>query len=313
MSSTVDTSRRVGIDVGGTKCLGIVWSEGRIVDEVRRMTPDGADALTDVLTSIVNDFGEVESVGIGICGLVARGGVLRASPNLHGITDFPIGALLSERLGTQVWVDNDATCATVAEWSAGAAMGCQDVVVVALGTGNGGGIIAGGQLIRGTNGFAGEIGHMIVEPDGPLCPCGRRGCWERYASGNGLAHIARQAAEGGRQKCILELAGSIELIRGEHVVDAVTMGDAEALLIIDEFAHWIALGLANLTNALDPEMFVIGGGLAASGNVFLDPVRRAFSEILYAPTLRPHPQVVVARFGEQAGAIGAALLATQTH
>jgi len=216
-------------------------------------------------------------------------------------------------LGTQVWVDNDATCATVAEWSAGAAMGCQDVVVVALGTGNGGGIIAGGQLIRGTNGFAGEIGHMIVEPDGPLCPCGRRGCWERYASGNGLAHIARQAAEGGKQKCILELAGSIELIRGEHVVQAVTMGDDEALLIIDEFAHWIALGLANLTNALDPEMFVIGGGLAASGDIFLDPVRRAFSEILYAPTLRPHPKVVVARFGEQAGAIGAALLATQTH
>ena len=313
MSLTVDTSRRVGIDVGGTKCLGVVWSEGRIVDEVRRMTPDGADALTDVLTSIVNDFGEADSVGIGICGLVARGGVLRASPNLHGITDFPIGALLSERLGTQVWVDNDATCATVAEWSAGAAMGCQDVVVVALGTGNGGGIIAGGQLIRGTNGFAGEIGHMIVEPDGPLCPCGRRGCWERYASGNGLAHIARQAAEGGRQKCITELAGSIELIRGEHVVQAVIMGDAEALMIIDEFAHWIALGLANLTNALDPEMFVIGGGLAASGDVFLDPVRRAFSEILYAPTLRPHPKLVVARFGEQAGAIGAALLATQTH
>ncbi len=313
MSSTVDTSRRVGIDVGGTKCLGVVWSEGRIVDEVRRMTPDGADALTDVLTSIVNDFGEVDSVGVGICGLVARGGVLRASPNLQGITDFPIGALLSERLGTQVWVDNDATCATVAEWSAGAAMGCQDVVVVALGTGNGGGIIAGGQLIRGANGFAGEIGHMIVEPDGPLCPCGRRGCWERYASGNGLAHIARQAAEGGKQKCILELAGSIELIRGEHVVRAVTMGDAEALLIIDEFAHWIALGLANLTNALDPEMFVIGGGVAASGDVFLDPVRRAFSEILYAPTLRPHPKVVVAHFGEQAGAIGAALLATQTH
>jgi glucokinase len=313
VSSTVDTSRRVGIDVGGTKCLGVVWSEGRIVDEVRRMTPDGADALTDVLTSIVNDFGEVDSVGVGICGLVARGGVLRASPNLQGITDFPIGALLSERLGTQVWVDNDATCATVAEWSAGAAMGCQDVVVVALGTGNGGGIIAGGQLIRGANGFAGEIGHMIVEPDGPLCPCGRRGCWERYASGNGLAHIARQAAEGGKQKCILELAGSIELIRGEHVVRAVTMGDAEALLIIDEFAHWIALGLANLTNALDPEMFVIGGGVAASGDVFLDPVRRAFSEILYAPTLRPHPKVVVAHFGEQAGAIGAALLATQTH
>ena len=313
MSSTVDTSRRVGIDVGGTKCLGVVWSEGRIVDEVRRMTPDGADALTDVLTSIVNDFGEVDSVGVGICGLVARGGVLRASPNLQGITDFPIGALLSERLGTQVWVDNDATCATVAEWSAGAAMGCQDVVVVALGTGNGGGIIAGGQLIRGANGFAGEIGHMIVEPDGPLCPCGRRGCWERYASGNGLAHIARQAAEGGKQKCILELAGSVELIRGEHVVRAVTMGDAEALLIIDEFAHWIALGLANLTNALDPEMFVIGGGVAASGDVFLDPVRRAFSEILYAPTLRPHPKVVVAHFGEQAGAIGAALLATQTH
>ncbi|MEI8391042.1 MAG: ROK family protein [Actinomycetes bacterium] len=312
MSSASDTSRRVGIDVGGTKCLGVIWSEGRIVEEIRRTTPDGAGALIDVLASIVKDFGVIDSVGIGICGLVTRSGVVRASPNLLGIADFAVGSLLSERLGYQVWVDNDATCATVAEWVAGAAAGCRDAIVVALGTGNGGGIVAGGKLIRGTNGFAGEFGHMIVDPDGPLCPCGRRGCWERYASGNGLADIAQRAARGGKQKCILELAGSLEQIRGEHVARAIAMGDAEASLIIGEFAHWIALGLANLTNALDPEMFVIGGGLAASGDMFLDAVRRSLSEILYSPTLRPHPRVVLAHFSEHAGAVGAAFLPTQT-
>ncbi len=170
-------------------------------------------------------------------------------------------------------------------------------------------MVAGGHLIRGANGFTGEIGHMVVDPDGPPCPCGRRGCWERYASGSGLARLAREAAIAKRLKRVLQLAGGDPFnVRGENVQAAAREGDAEALGVIDRFGYWVALGLNNLTNLLDPQMFVLGGGLAASADLYLGPIQKWFSELLYAADLRPHPQVVFASLGERAGAVGAALM-----
>ena len=302
--------RRAGIDVGGTKCLGVVLdASGRVVGEWRRPTPRGADAILDTLGALVADMGGVDTLGIGVPGLVTRHGVLRAAPNLVGIADFAVGPLLSERLGLEVDVDNDATCAAVAEWMVGAGRGASDLVMVTLGTGIGGGVVAGGRLVRGANGFAGEIGHMVVDPDGPPCPCGRRGCWERYASGSGLGELAREAAIGGRLARVVHLAGGDpERVRGEDVRVAAEEGDPDALAVIDEFAHWVAVGLVSLTNALDPEMFVLGGGLAASPEVYVGPIARWFHELLYAPELRPHPRLVFATLGEHAGAVGAALL-----
>jgi glucokinase len=181
--------------------------------------------------------------------------------------------------------------------------------MVTLGTGIGGGIVAGGRLLVGVNGFAGEFGHMVVDPNGPPCPCGRRGCWERYASGSGLAQLARTAAIGGRLRRVVLLAGGdVELLRGEHVQAAAEDGDPGALAVIDEFAHWVALGLVNLTNALDPATFVLGGGLAEGAHLYLAPIRRWFGELLYAPDVRPHPALAFAALGEHAGAVGAALL-----
>ena len=285
-------TRAAGIDVGGTKFLGVVVDEhGDVVDERRRPTPHGGDAVVEALAEFAAELAPYDTFGVGVPGLVTRQGVLRAAPNLIGAAEVQVGPRLREMLGHPVAVDNDATCAILAEWQHGVAKGFDDVVLVTLGTGIGGGLVMGGQLQRGANGFAGEIGHMVVQPDGPFCPCGRRGCWERFASGRGLQMLA-----GGR--------------KGEEVVEAARAGDRESLVIIDAFAHWVALGLVNLTNVLDPACIVLGGGLATAPDMFLPPINREFLALIYSPENRPQPLLAFAQLGERAGAIGAALLPT---
>lgn len=306
-------ARRVGIDVGGTKALGVALGPGaEVIAEARRPTPRGDRSLgplLDVLVDLADELGAGDRIGIGVPGLVTRQGILRAAPNLDGVGDLEVGPLLAERLGHRVDVDNDATCAAVAEWRHGAARGERDVLLVTLGTGIGGGIVSDGILHRGANGFAGEFGHMVVDPSGPRCPCGRRGCWERYASGSGLAMLAREAATGRRlEEVVRRAGGDPQAVRGEHVQTAARTGDREALDVIDEFGRWVALGLANLTNAFDPAMFVLGGGLASGADLYLEPIRRWFGELLYQPELRPLPRVAFAAWGARAGAVGAALL-----
>jgi glucokinase len=304
---------RVGIDVGGTKALGVALDEsGAVVAETRRPTPRGdgsLEPLVDTLVELAQSLGVSGSLGVGVPGLVTREGVLRAAPNLDGVADFEVGRLVSERLGHPVSVDNDATCATVAEWQLGAAAGTQNMMLVTLGTGIGGGLVSNGAVQRGMNGFAGEFGHMVVHPNGPRCPCGRRGCWERYASGSGLAMLAREAATGRRLRAVVEHAGGDpQNVRGEHVQAAAREGDQDALAVIDDFGRWVALGLSNLTNAFDPEMFVLGGGLAAGAELYLDPIVRWYGELLYQPHLRPLPRIEFAHWGPLAGAVGAALM-----
>jgi glucokinase len=304
---------RVGIDVGGTKALGVALDDaGRVIQEVRRPTPRGAsslDPLVETLVALAVELGVDGRLGIGVPGLVTRDGVLRAAPNLDGVANFAVAERVGERLGHAVLLDNDATCATVAEWQLGAGKGATDLILVTLGTGIGGGFVADGVLHRGRNGFAGEFGHMVVHPNGPPCPCGRRGCWERYASGSGLAMLAREAATGRRLRAVVEHAGGDpQAVRGEHVQIAAREGDEEARAVIDDFGYWVALGLSNLTNAFDPEVIVLGGGLAAASDLYLEPITRWFEELLYQPHLRPSPRIEFARWGPLAGAVGAALL-----
>jgi glucokinase len=220
-----------------------------------------------------------------------------------------VGVELDRRLGLPIRVDNDATCAAWGEHLGGAARGVRDAVCVTLGTGIGAGIIADDELVRGAHGFAGEAGHMVVDPRGPLCPCGRRGCWERFASGSGLRWLGREAAEAGRFHRGVELAGGMaEHVHGEHVTQACAEGDAEALAVMRSFADWVALGVANLVTLLDCSLVVIGGGLVEAGDLLLDPVRAAFAEQVMAPGERTDVRIVAAELGERAGAIGAALL-----
>ena len=305
-------ARRIGIDLGGTKCLGLaVDGDGTPVAEHRLPTPRGSAAVLNVLAETVAALGPASAVGVGVPGLVDVAGVLRFAPNLPGVVDLDVRAgLLARFPHVAVRVDNDATCAGWAEARVGAARGATDAVLVTLGTGIGGGVIANGLLVRGANGFAGELGHMVVESNGPPCPCGQRGCWERYASGSGLGALARQAAAAHPFGRMADLAGGdAEAVRGEHATAAAAEGDPVALAVMADFGRWVALGLANLANIFDPQVFVLGGGLVAAGEVLLVPVRAAFAGLVLAGAHRPTIAIVAATLGERAGAIGAALLA----
>lgn len=250
-------------------------------------------------------------LGVGAPGMVDRQGVLRFAPNLPGAAGADVRGLVADRLGTgTLVVDNDANFAAVAEHRLGAARGSTHGLMVTLGTGIGGGLIHDGRVHVGRYGFAGEIGHMIVDPTGPPCPCGQRGCWERYASGGGLGRLAREAAYAGRLHEVVGLAGGDpELVRGEHVTVAARHGDPGALAVMDDLGWWVALGLANLTAVLDPDRIVLGGGLVEAGDLLLAPTRRAFADLVEGAATRPEIPIVAAALGERAGAVGAALVA----
>jgi glucokinase len=314
-----------GLDVGGTKLLASVFdphTPGRWAVEERVPTPESPEELADLAADLVPrlvERAEVEhgrrslrAVGVGIAGLVDRRGRLRRGPNLPGFVEAPVADQLSDAIGVPVRVENDATAAAWGEHRLGAGNGVADLLVVTLGTGIGAGVISGGRPLMGAHGFAGEAGHMIVDPNGPLCPCGQRGCWERFASGSGLGRLAREAAEAGRLGAVVAAAGGdADAVRGEHLTDAATAGDPEALKVIEAFARWVAVGLANLTNVLDPERIVIAGGLVAAGDTLLDPVREAFASLLFAVEQRGVVEIVPAALGERAGVVGAGLLGVE--
>jgi glucokinase len=308
--------RSVGLDVGGTKVLGVLIDPrrpGTVLAEDRVPTPDGGAGLVDVLLDLALTLApDVEAIGVGVPGLIDRDGTLHMGPHLRRMQDVPIARQLTERSGVLAIVDNDANCHAEAEHAAGAAAGVDEVLVVTLGTGIGAGIITSGRLLHGAHGFAGEPGHMVVDPNGPPCPCGKRGCWERFASGSGLGRLARDAASGGRLDAAVALAGGDpEAVRGEHVTASARAGDAESQAVLDELARWIALGLANLVNVLDPAVIVIGGGLVEAADLLLPQVRRRFADLVMAGERRPPVPIVPAELGDRAGAIGAALLAAE--
>ena len=306
----------VGIDIGGTKMLAVrLDASDTIEGDARRPTPRHGEEVIAHLADLVRELcpeGPPDAVGVGAPGLVDRSGVMRFSPHLPDL----VGLSLSERIQVPfptsgIWVGNDATAAGWAEHRIGAAVGAGDVVMITLGTGIGGGIVSAGHLNEGVNRFAGEFGHMVVDPHGPPCPCGKQGCWERYASGGGLGQLGREAALAGRAPAVRALAGGDpEAVRGEHVTRAAREGDPDAGAIMDRFAWWLALGLANLANALDPEVMVLGGGLIEAGDVLMAPVRAAFATLVEAGDER-RVRIEAARLGPRAGAVGAALLAAE--
>lgn len=313
----------VGVDVGGTKLLGVVLAEdGRLLAERRGPTPTapgvpGEAVAADVATLVADlgaEIGEdlsVAPVGLGIPGMLGRDGMLLFSPNLPSANGADLASLLRARRGGTVIVVNDADAAAAGEHRLGAARGVDDFVMVTLGTGIGGGVVADGRLLRGAGGFAGEIGHMVVDPNGPRCPCGKRGCWERYASGAGVARLAREAAIAGRLDALAAAAGHPEAVRGEDVTHAAASGDAAALAVLEEVGWWLALGLANLVAVLDPSCFVLGGGLVEASELLLPPTRRHLTGLLEAGDLRPRVEVLASQLGSRAGAIGAAVLARE--
>jgi glucokinase len=305
----------VGVDIGGTKLAAVALVEERVVGQVRTGAPTaGGEALEAIGGAVADLLGgrAPAALGVGIPGLVDPAGTMRFSPHRPGLVGVPLAAALgAEWPGVPIWVGNDATAAAWAELRLGAGAGCADLLAVTLGTGIGGGIVAGGRLVEGANRFAGEWGHMVLDPHGPPCPCGKQGCWERYASGSGLGRLGREAATAGRAARVVELAGGDpEGVRGEHVTSAAVEGDPEALAVTAGFAWWLALGLANLANIFDPELIVLGGGLVDAGGVLLEPTRGAFGRLVQAADRR-RVRIEPAALGSAAGAVGAALLAAR--
>lgn len=305
----------IGMDIGGTNVRGaIVAEDGTVVHEEHRTTPHGWDALSTTLLDVVATLRklerEVAAIGIGIAALVDFDGRIHFAPNIPGLVDLPLQASLAQATGLPVVVDNDANVAAWGEVSFGAAVGVRDCLLITLGTGIGGGIIANGSLYRGGHGFAAEIGHFTVDPDGPLCACGERGHWEAIASGTALGRMGREAAAAGDAPSVLAAAGgAAELVTGRDVTEAVLAGAADALVILERFAENIALGLAGLANILDPSRIVVSGGLIDLGETLLVPIRRAFARQIEGAELRPTPEIVAATLGDRAGVIGAAALA----
>jgi len=217
---TVRAGDTIGVDVGGTKILGVVLDRNGVVgDKARAPTPPRGEDLLDAVTAVIAELAAGATglrIGVGAPGLVDSDGVLRFAPNLPRIIGLPVRAGLQARIaGSSVRVANDASCAGWAERVLGAAQGSDDVLMVTLGTGIGCGIVAKGRLQEGANGFAAEFGHMVIDPHGPRCPCGKRGCWERFASGSGLGRLGREAAEAGDAPRLVELAGGDpEAVRG---------------------------------------------------------------------------------------------------
>ncbi|WP_026411687.1 ROK family glucokinase [Actinomadura oligospora] len=308
----------IGVDVGGTKvAAGVVDDRGNILEKVRRPTPstnpkETADTIAEVVDLLKGKFEDVTAVGLGCAGFVDETrSVVMFAPNLAW-RDEPIKAIVEGLVGLPVVVENDANATAWGEARYGAGRGHDFMVLVALGTGIGGGLVIDGELYRGRFGVGAEYGHVRVVPDGRRCGCGNRGCWEQYASGNALVYEARELARvspalAGR---LLELGGGRpEGINGPQVTEAAREGDAAALECFRTIAQWTGQGLADLTAVLDPGCFVIGGGLSDAGDLLLEPVRQAFTNALTGRGHRPLPEIRIAELGSAAGIVGAADLA----
>ncbi|MFM8351049.1 MAG: ROK family glucokinase [Actinomycetales bacterium] len=313
-------SSSIGIDVGGTKILaGLVDAEGRVLHQARRQS--ARNDPTNVLNTVCEVVDELQGasdevvlgVGLGIAGPVdADRSTVFYAPNL-GWPQVPVRDLLTDRVGLPVIVENDGNAAAWGEFLAGAGANVQDLTVITVGTGIGGGIIINGELLRGAHGAAGEIGHMNAVPNGRPCGCGRNGCWEQYASGNALVREARTLAAERRQEAGLLLSlgdGTPEGVQGLHVTAAAREGDPVAMEAFAVVGTWLGRGLADLSSILDPGAFVIGGGVSEAGDLLLDSARATLAEKLtVGRSRRPIPEVRLATLGNEAGLIGAAALA----
>ena len=306
----------IGIDIGGTKIAGgLVTEAGQILDRTRVPTPpDDQSATVAALFEAVDELlarnRRVDAIGVGAAGLVEwPGGRARWAPH-NSYRHLELRRLLHERTGLPTTVDNDANAAAWAESRFGAGAGGGDLVLVTVGTGIGGGLVLDGRLHHGERGFAGELGHLVVAPDGDRCACGNRGCLEAMASGSTLGRLGREAAAAdpdGRLAVLAALAGGP--VTGEVVFAAAVEGDKAALALFERVGHWLGVGIASLVTIFDPDLVVVGGGVAATGDLLLAPARASFERYVHGRAHRELPPVVPARLGGDAGLVGAATLA----
>ena len=308
----------IGVDVGGTKILGgVVDATGKIIQISRRDTPKaGGDFLTDAIAEVIKELASVHPVtraGISAAGFVSNDRkTMLATPNISGWNGINLQAALQARTGLTVIIENDANSAAWAEAKHGAGIGHAEMMMLTIGTGIGGGIIIAGKLHRGAFGTAAEFGHLRVVPDGHLCGCGARGCFEQYASGNALVRHAKEAinaAPDASHNLLQRGDGTVAGLTGKHITEAARDGDSVALAAFNTTGQWLGAGIASLAVLLDPSSVVIGGGVIDAGEILLAPTRVALER--YMPFLGKHPmpEVVAAQLGNDAGLVGVADLA----
>ena len=309
----------IGVDIGGTKvAAGVVDKDGQILDKVKYPTPaNDPGALADVVAKAVEelrgrDGASIGAVGVGVAGFVDEDrATVQVAVNL-GLRDEPLRDRVQRRVGLPVVIENDANAAAWAEARFGAGRGSDHIVCITLGTGIGGGLVLGGELHRGRFGVAAEVGHYRMVPHGRRCACGNHGCWEQYASGRALVAEGQDLARTDPDHAarMLEIAdGRVEGIEGECITQAALEGDAAALECFRIVGEWAGLGLADLAAILDPECFVLGGGVSDAGEIILDPVRASFARHVPGRPGRRLAQVRLAELGGAAGIVGAGDLA----
>ena len=306
---------RIGIDLGGTNiAVGVVDDHHRIVAEAslpagahrpaEQVVADMCRAVELALDKAGLTPADCASIGVGTPGTCdpERGVVVRAY-NLNWF-DVPVCAMLTAHFGLPARLSNDANCAALAETVAGAAVGCRNMMLITLGTGVGGGIIVDSRIVSGLGGAGGEPGHSLLVLDGEPCTCGRRGCWEVYASATALIRQGREAAAAHPTS----LLNRYPELTGRDVFDAADAGDEAAQAVLERYYVYVAAGITDLVNILSPEMVLIGGGISRQGERLLRPIRRYVAANCFGGAKRLQPVIQAAQLGNEAGIIGAAAL-----
>ena len=309
----------IGIDLGGTTMTaGLVNEKFEVVGKVTwatrlpRPAQDLEKALAELCRTVARenkvDFADIRYVGIGTPGSVNfTTGFVGFNTNF-GYYDWNLGPDMEKLLGCKVYVENDANAAAFGEYIAGGAKGYRDAVIITLGTGIGSGIILNGKILRGFNFAAGEMGHNVIVKDGIQCTCGRKGCWERYASASALTRETKKAMQENKNTIMWQMTQDIDHVNAKLAFDAAAKGDETAQKVVDSWIEYVGVGIANVINTFEPEIICIGGGICNEGDTLMEPLRRYVQAERYSIHSKIQTQIVKAQLGNNAGIIGAALL-----
>jgi glucokinase len=309
-----DAELAIGVDIGGTKiAAGVVDCDGRVLERRVMPTPAvGGVKIVDLICTAATEFRErfagIGAMGVGVGGWVTwPEGIVRFSPYI-ALKNFPLQQSLAKATGLPVVVDNDANAASWAELNFGSGKGIDNMLMLTLGTGIGGAIIINGKLHRGSNNLGAEVGHIMIDPGGEVCGCGNRGCFETRASGTALGREGRTLLRKQPEVALASIVGDPEAVTGVAITDAAKAGDQTARELLSDLGYWVGIGIASLIAVVDPELIVLAGGLADSGDLLLAPLRRSLDQHIYARGSRSAPPVVISVLGLDAGLIGAAAL-----
>ena len=311
----------IGIDLGGTNIVAsVVDDDYNIIGTSKTPTnsPRSADEIFDDIADVCEEavktagltMEDIDSVGMGTPGTVNQDGVIEFANNL-AFNNVPARTMLAKRINKpeeKVFIENDANCAALGEAYAGCGNGAKDFVAVTLGTGVGSGVIIGGKIVNGVNYAGGECGHMVIVVDGEQCSCGRKGCWEAYASATALIRQTKKAMEEYPDSLMHKLAKEEGKVSGRTAFDAMRLGDIAGIKVVDDYIKYVACGLINIVNALQPEIICIGGGICNEGETLMKPLRRFVQSERYSIHSKLQTKIVRAELGNDAGVIGAALL-----